>query len=66
MSDRDLLLAGIKEKAVLHGDFVLSSGQHATSYVDLRRVLLDGHLSRWPAACCSTRPPTSPTRRWAA
>ncbi len=30
---------------MLHGDFVLSSGQHATSYVDLRRVLLDGHLS---------------------
>ncbi|HUN33310.1 MAG TPA: orotate phosphoribosyltransferase [Trebonia sp.] len=45
MSDRDLLLAGIKEKAVLHGDFVLSSGQHATTYVDLRRVLLDGRLS---------------------
>jgi orotate phosphoribosyltransferase len=45
VSDRDLLLAGIKEKAVLHGDFVLSSGQHATTYVDLRRVLLDGRLS---------------------
>jgi orotate phosphoribosyltransferase len=40
-----MLLAGIKEKAVLHGDFVLSSGQHATTYVDLRRVLLDGRLS---------------------
>jgi orotate phosphoribosyltransferase len=45
MSDRDLLLAGIKEKAVLHGDFVLSSGQRSTTYVDLRRVLLDGRLS---------------------
>jgi orotate phosphoribosyltransferase len=45
VSDRDLLLAGIKEKAVLHGDFVLSSGQHASTYVDLRRVLLDGRLS---------------------
>jgi orotate phosphoribosyltransferase len=45
VSDRDQLLAGIKEKAVLHGDFVLSSGQHATTYVDLRRVLLDGRLS---------------------
>jgi orotate phosphoribosyltransferase len=45
MSDRDLLLAGIREKAVVHGDFVLSSGQHATCYVDLRRVLLDGRLS---------------------
>ena len=45
MSDRDLLLAGIQEKAVIHGDFVLSSGQHATTYVDLRRVLLDGRLA---------------------
>jgi len=45
VSDRDQLLAGIKEKAVLHGDFVLSSGQRATTYVDLRRVLLDGRLS---------------------
>jgi orotate phosphoribosyltransferase len=45
MSDRDLLLAGIKEKAVVHGDFVLSSGQRAAYYVDLRRVLLDGRLS---------------------
>jgi orotate phosphoribosyltransferase len=46
VSDRDLLLAGIKEKAVRHGDFVLSSGQRATTYVDLRRVLLDGRLSQ--------------------
>jgi orotate phosphoribosyltransferase len=45
VSDRETLLAGIKEKAVLHGDFVLSSGQHATTYVDLRRVLLDGRLA---------------------
>jgi orotate phosphoribosyltransferase len=45
VSDRDVLLAGIKEKGVLHGDFVLSSGQRATTYVDLRRVLLDGRLS---------------------
>jgi len=27
---------------VVHGDFVLSSGRRATSYVDLRRVLLNG------------------------
>jgi orotate phosphoribosyltransferase len=46
MSDRELLLAGIKEKAIVHGDFVLSSGQRATRYVDLRRVLLDGRLSQ--------------------
>lgn len=45
MSDRDLLLAGIKDKAIVRGDFVLSSGQHATSYVDLRRVMLDGRLA---------------------
>lgn len=45
VSDRDLLLAGIKEKAVVHGDFVLSSGQRASYYVDLRRILLDGRLA---------------------
>ena len=45
MSDREELLAGIKAKAVIHGDFVLSSGQRATSYVDLRRVTLDGRLA---------------------
>ena len=45
MSDRDELLAGIKAKAVIHGDFVLSSGRRSTSYVDLRRVLLDGRLA---------------------
>jgi len=45
VSDREDLLAGIKAKAVVHGDFVLASGQHATSYVDLRRVTLDGHLA---------------------
>lgn len=45
MSDRDELLAGIKDKAVVRGDFVLSSGQRATKYVDLRRVTLDGRLA---------------------
>src|SRR5260370_454121 len=45
MSDRDELLAGIKEKGVVHGDFVLSSGQRASYYVDLRRIVLDGRLS---------------------
>lgn len=45
MSDRDELLAGIKEKAVVHGDFTLSSGQRASYYVDLRRITLDGRLS---------------------
>lgn len=32
----------IKDKAVVHGDFVLSSGKRASWYVDLRRVTLDG------------------------
>lgn len=45
MSDRDDLLRVIKEKAVVHGDFVLSSGQRASWYIDLRRVLLSGQAA---------------------
>lgn len=46
MSDREELLAGIRAKGVVRGgDFVLSSGQRAASYVDLRRVTLDGRLA---------------------
>jgi orotate phosphoribosyltransferase len=45
MSDRDDLLREIKAKAVMHGDFVLSSGQRATWYIDLRRILLDGRTA---------------------
>ncbi|MDQ2814880.1 MAG: orotate phosphoribosyltransferase [Actinomycetota bacterium] len=45
MSDRAELLEAIKVKAVVHGDFVLSSGQRAEWYVDLRRILLDGRLA---------------------
>ena len=45
MNDREELLAGIKAKGVVHGDFELSSGGHATSYVDLRRVTLDARLA---------------------
>jgi len=45
VSDRAELLAAIRAKAVVHGDFVLSSGQRATSYVDLRRVMLDGRFA---------------------
>jgi orotate phosphoribosyltransferase len=45
VSDREELLAGIKAKGIVHGDFVLSSGQRASSYVDLRRVTLDGRLA---------------------
>ncbi len=42
MTDRTELLSAIKAKAVIHGDVVLASGQHAGWYVDLRRVTLDG------------------------
>ncbi len=45
MSDRSELLAAIRAKAVIHGEFVLSSGQRADTYVDLRRILLDGRLA---------------------
>ena len=43
--DRAELLAAIRAKGVIRGDFVLSSGQRADVYVDLRRVLLDGRLA---------------------
>ena len=45
MTDRAELLAAIKAKAVIRGDFILSSGQRADWYVDLRRILLDGRLA---------------------
>src|SRR5579875_2734976 len=45
VDDRAELLAAIKAKAVIRGDFVLSSGQRADWYVDLRRILLDGRLA---------------------
>ncbi len=45
MSDRDDLLQMIKDMAVVHGDFVLSSGQRATWYIDLRRILLSGRAA---------------------
>jgi orotate phosphoribosyltransferase len=41
-TDRDELLAAIKTKAIVHGRVVLSSGPEADSYVDLRRITLDG------------------------
>ena len=40
-TDRDLLLAQVRDKAVVHGQVVLSSGREAAFYVDLRRVTLD-------------------------
>ena len=45
MSDRDDLLQMIKDMAVVHGDFVLSSGQRAGWYIDLRRILLSGRAA---------------------
>ena len=45
MTDRAELLAAIKARAVVRGDFTLSSGQQADFYVDLRRILLDGRLA---------------------
>jgi len=45
VTDRDELLGAIKAKAVVHGDVILSSGQRASWYIDLRRVLLDGHAA---------------------
>jgi orotate phosphoribosyltransferase len=45
VSDRDDLLRVIRDKAVVHGDFVLSSGQRAAWYIDLRRVLLSGQAA---------------------
>ncbi|WP_214410095.1 orotate phosphoribosyltransferase [Sphaerisporangium fuscum] len=41
MTYRDNLLDEIKKKGVVHGRVVLSSGQEADWYVDLRRITLD-------------------------
>jgi orotate phosphoribosyltransferase len=41
MSARDLLKAEIKNKAVVHGKVILSSGKEADYYIDLRRITLD-------------------------
>jgi orotate phosphoribosyltransferase len=45
VTDRAELLSFITAKAVIHGDVVLSSGQRANWYIDLRRVLLDGRAA---------------------
>jgi len=45
VNDRADLLTVIKENAVVHGDFVLSSGRRATWYIDLRRIMLDGRFA---------------------
>jgi orotate phosphoribosyltransferase len=40
--ERGDLLREIRDKAIVHGRVVLSSGQETDYYVDLRRVTLDG------------------------
>lgn len=45
VADREDLLAVIRAKAVVHGEVILSSGQRANWYIDLRRVLLDGRAA---------------------
>jgi orotate phosphoribosyltransferase len=45
VADREDLLAVIRTKAVVHGEVILSSGQRANWYIDLRRVLLDGRAA---------------------
>jgi len=42
VGDRDELLEQIRDKAIVHGRVVLSSGREADYYVDLRRITLDG------------------------
>lgn len=42
MTDHGDLLDEIQRNAILRGDFVLSSGEPASWYIDLRRVLLSG------------------------
>lgn len=44
-TDRAALLGQIKDKAVVHGRVVLSSGKEADYYIDLRRVTLDGEAA---------------------
>lgn len=38
---RDQLIQLIRDEAVFHGDFTLSSGRKATYYIDLRKLSLD-------------------------
>jgi orotate phosphoribosyltransferase len=42
---RQQLIHHIKEDAVFHGDFTLTSGKKASYYVDLRRVSLDHRVA---------------------
>src|SRR3954463_11052121 len=42
---RDQLIEFIRDEAVFHGDFTLTSGKKASYYVDLRRVSLDHRVA---------------------
>lgn len=59
MSDmRGELLQQIKDKAVVHGKVILSSGMEADWYIDLRRITLDGVAAPSSVRSCSTSPPS--------
>jgi orotate phosphoribosyltransferase len=45
VTDRTELLNAIQAKAVVHGEVILSSGERASWYIDLRRVTLDGSVA---------------------
>ena len=45
MTARDQLIKLIRDEAVFHGDFTLSSGRKATYYIDLRKLSLDHRAS---------------------
>lgn len=40
-ADRQALIGLVKDEAVFHGDFTLSSGKKASYYVDMRKLTLD-------------------------
>jgi orotate phosphoribosyltransferase len=45
VTDRDALLKLIRDRAVVYGRVVLSSGREADCYVDLRRITLDAEAA---------------------
>jgi orotate phosphoribosyltransferase len=45
VADRDDLLGIIKTDAIVHGEVILSSGQRADWYIDMRRILLSGRAA---------------------
>jgi len=45
VTDHDDLLAMIRSQAIVPGDVILSSGQRASWYIDLRRILLAGRAA---------------------